>query len=87
MAFFTSWDYAGLSYGEPNRKGFESLGRFPYRLIAPEAPRLRCLGMSQSAIARVLGVDRKTVNKALLQAVFRSYEYRIRDSAGMPSPW
>ncbi len=37
-----------------------------YRQIAPEAARLSRLGMSHSAIARALGVDHKTVKKALL---------------------
>jgi len=42
-----------------------SLDVFRYQEIAAEARRMRRLGMSLRAIGRALGVDGKTVGKAL----------------------
>ena len=41
----------------------------PYRRIAAEVNHLRQLGMSNAAIARHLGVDDKTVAKAIRRSV------------------
>jgi hypothetical protein len=40
---------------------------FSYQRIAPEARKLRALGMTFRAIGHALGVDDKTVRKALLR--------------------
>ena len=41
---------------------------FPYQAIAEKARKLKMLGMSDTAIARSLGVTDKTVAKAISQA-------------------
>ena len=43
----------------------ETRPSFAYQRIAPEAARLRLLGMSDLAIGRALGVADKTVTKAI----------------------
>ena len=50
----------------------------PYRRIAAEVHHLRQLGMSTAAIARYLGVDDKTVAKAIRRSVAEAENRRCR---------